>query len=294
MLVNNVNDLDLIGATDATRSAQYALGRDFSATDFNGFAPGTTFTSGFVFDGNGGLGVNHTISNLTIASASGAVGLFPVLDAGATVRNLNLSNVSITGTDGPNIVGTVAGNQFRHDHQRPRHQQHGERRRAERHRRRRPRRTARVRRNHRPIQHQHGERDDRQCELRHQMNNVGGLVGVVQSGASITNSHALGRHHYTGTNTFAGGLVGRNDGTITNSSSSNAVSGIAGNGSNDIGSAIGGLAGFNSGTISGSFASGPVSGTTASASQLYAVIVGGLVGLNNGPGRSRIPTRPAP
>ena len=90
MLVNNAPDLNLIGATEGTRSAQYALGRNFSATDFNGFAPGTTFTSGFVFDGNGGLGVNYTISNLTISSASNAVGLFPVLGAGATVRNLNL------------------------------------------------------------------------------------------------------------------------------------------------------------------------------------------------------------
>ena len=109
MLVNNVNDLAHIAATAATRGFQYALGRDFSAVGFNGFAAGTTFTNGFVFDGHGGLGVNHTISNLTLASASSPVGLFPVLNAGATVRNLNLSNVSITATGGPNTIGTVAG-----------------------------------------------------------------------------------------------------------------------------------------------------------------------------------------
>ena len=125
-----------------------------------------------------------------------------------------------------------------------------------------------------------------------QMNNAGGLVGTVQAGASIANSSALGSIITTGINTFAGGLVGRNDGTITNSNSSNAVSGIAGSGPNDIGSSIGGLAGFNSGTISGSFATGPVHGTTASASQLNAVIVGGLVGLNNGRDHELLRDRP--
>ena len=83
-----------------------------------------------------------------------------------------------------------------------------------------------------------------------------------------------------GFNTFAGGLVGRNDGTITNSSSSNTVTGHSGNGSEDMGSAIGGLAGFNSGTITGSFATGPVNGT-ATSNPNDSVIVGGLVGLNN-------------
>ena len=142
MLVNNVNDLGHIAATAATRGSQYALGKDFSAVGFNGFAAGTTFTNGFVFDGHGGLGVNHTISNLTLASASSPVGLFPVLNAGATVRNLNLSNVNIIGDRRPEHHRHRRGNQLRRDCQRPRHQQHGERRNAERHRRRRPGRTA--------------------------------------------------------------------------------------------------------------------------------------------------------
>ena len=71
MLVNNATDLGLIGASEATRSAQYALGRSLQRHRLQRLRPRIdTFTSGFVFDGNGGLGVNYTISNLTLASAS--------------------------------------------------------------------------------------------------------------------------------------------------------------------------------------------------------------------------------
>ena len=281
MLVNNATDLGLIGASVATRSAQYALGRNFSAGDFEGFNPGfDTFTSGFVFDGNGGLGVNHTIRDLTLASESSSpVGLFPFLGAGATVRNLNLTDVIIIGM-APNTVGAVAGISWGAITNV--HVSNG-------------------------IVHAGGQSDVIVGGLVGQLgsggtvaqssasavnvtssgtyNTAGGLVGLVQAGATVTDSSATGGLIKGGdetVNIFAGGLVGSNGGTITNSFSSNAVRGASQNGSENFSSAIGGLVGFNAGLISGSNATGAVSGESFGAQ--YAVIVGGLVGLNNSPG----------
>jgi len=280
MLVNSASDLNLIGATEGTRSAQYALGKSFSVTDFNGFAPGTTFTSGFVFDGNGGLGVNYTLSNLTLSSGNSPIGLFPILGAGATVRNLNLDIVNVTATQVPNIVGTVAGISSGA--------------------------IINVHVSNGTVGGGGSSSDIVVGGLVGQLqsggtiaqsstsavnvtsfgtyNSTGGLVGLVQSGASITDSSSTGGTIAGGTNAFAGGLVGRNDGSITNSSSSNAVSGTTTNGAEDYSSAIGGLVGFNTGLISGSNATGPISGSSPANGQ-FAIILGGLVGLNNSPGQ---------
>src|SRR5262249_26405095 len=113
MLVNNVDDLRAVGASSISLGGKYALGRSFSAAGFTGYAPGTTFTG--VFDGNGGLADssipsnNYVISNLNLSSSGSPVALFPFVEAGATVRNLNLANVTITGTGSPTILGVVAG-----------------------------------------------------------------------------------------------------------------------------------------------------------------------------------------
>ncbi|NVO13666.1 MAG: S8 family serine peptidase [Rhodoplanes sp.] len=103
MLVNNASDLANISTN---LSGTYALGRDFSAATFAGFSPGTAFSG--TLDGNGGLGVNHTISNLGLAG-SGTFGLFPIITASGTVRNLTLSDVSITATGANATMGAVAG-----------------------------------------------------------------------------------------------------------------------------------------------------------------------------------------
>ena len=90
------------GRVRTSLGGTYALGRSFSAAGFTGYAPGTTFTG--LFDGNGGLGAsstisnNYTISDLNLSSSSSPVALFPFVESGATVRNLNLANVNITGT----------------------------------------------------------------------------------------------------------------------------------------------------------------------------------------------------
>ena len=176
-----------------------------------------------MFDGYGGVGANHTISDLTLTSAGSAVGLFPVLGTGTTVRNLNLTNVSITGTEVPNTVGTVAG--FSSGAITNVHVTNG---------------TVTSGGQSSTVvigglvgQLSTGGTISQSSTSAVNVtsagtyNQTGGLVGVVQAGASITDSSATGGIIAGGVNTFAGGLVGRNDGTITNSFSSNAVSGIA-------------------------------------------------------------------
>ena len=78
---------------------------------------------------------------------------------------------------------------------------------------------------------------------------------------------------------YAGGLVGRNSGSILNSYATGNVSATGGSYSGDSAYA-GGLVGYNSGRITNSYAAGDVSATvTYSSSSAYA---GGLVGYNSG------------
>ena len=88
---------------------------------------------------------------------------------------------------------------------------------------------------------------------------VSGLVG--ENNGSITNSYATGT--VTG-NIHIGGLVGRNNGSIINSHANVAVTAT--------GSHIGGLVSRNNGSITNSYATGTVTGDNN---------IGGLVGFNN-------------
>lgn len=99
---------------------------------------------------------------------------------------------------------------------------------------------------------------------------IGGLVGINDPEASVTNSHSAGNVEGT---SYVGGLVGYVDvdGLITNSSSSASVLLTMHWG--------GGLVGDNRGTIAGSYSLGLVKNAPASAGTGY---VGGLVGLNGG------------
>ncbi len=94
-------------------------------------------------------------------------------------------------------------------------------------------------------------------------NVIGGLLGIVDSGVELIDSHATGA--VTGVSAV-GGLVGANMGTV---SGSYATGSVTGSGSNW----VGGLVGSNMGIVSGSYATGDVTGTTD---------VGGLVGVNMG------------
>ena len=122
-------------------------------------------------------------------------------------------------------------------------------------------------------------------------NRVGGLVG--RNDGTISASYATGAA--TGSGDSVGGLVGRNDGTISASYATGDASSTSGNG-------VGGLVGYNGGTISASYATGAADGVhyvgglvgynsnSGTISASYAVgaatgsgeSVGGLVGLNHG------------
>jgi len=90
-----------------------------------------------------------------------------------------------------------------------------------------------------------------------------GLFGATGTGGTVTNVSVINAT-VTGTDKV-GGLVGGNDGTVTESAANGSV-----NGSED----IGGLVGINDeGNVTGSQASGSVNGSEG---------IGGLVGANNG------------
>ena len=77
---------------------------------------------------------------------------------------------------------------------------------------------------------------------------------------------------------YAGGLVGRNSGVITNSYATGNVSATASSSGTKAYAYAGGLVGYNSGDITNSYAAGNVSATSTYSSYAYA---GGLVGRNN-------------
>jgi subtilisin family serine protease len=225
MLVNSASDLQLISSNLAGR---YALGRSFSAASFTGYAPGTTFTG--VFDGNGGLAAsstpsnNYVISNLSLSSSGSPVALFPFVESGATVRNLNLANGNIAGTGSPTILGVVAGE------------------------------------NRGTISNVHVQSG---TVSGGSLTGViaGGLVGQNKGlieGSSSAASVSVGDANSLAAMNIAGGLVGTNLGTITGSSASGNVSGGA---FSTAGGLVGqnGLFNFGTGVIESSFATGSVS-----------------------------------
>lgn len=86
---------------------------------------------------------------------------------------------------------------------------------------------------------------------------VGGLVGYVGSGTTLSNAYVIGG---TVNGIYrVGGLVGRNYGTITNTYATDSVIGSAG-AAGTTGN-VGGLVGMNNGTISNSYSTGSVTGT---------------------------------
>ena len=103
---------------------------------------------------------------------------------------------------------------------------------------------------------------------------IGGLVGIANTGSTISNSGASGDVTGTGTaSRYLGGLTGKNAGEISSSYATGDVSGTF---------EAGGLVGNNAGTIGNAFARGAVSatGSTALKTSQFAY-AGGLVGYNS-------------
>ena len=221
----------------------------------NGWTPIGTFTK--IFDGN-----NNRISGLRISTTDSNIGLFSKIQD-ATIRNLKLANVSVTGagnvgalvgdatnstlsnieligdanqtTNNPEIKGTgnnVGG----------------------------------------LVGSFSGSIIDASSSLtvRGGANHIGGLIGVLQINSSIKYSNSSGSVSASGRADRVGGLVGQNNGAISNSWASGNVSNTIFNNNY-----YGGLVGRNNRVIRNSWASGNVSNT--STSNFY----GGLVGLND-------------
>ncbi len=96
-------------------------------------------------------------------------------------------------------------------------------------------------------------------------NNVGGLVGVNNSGGTITVARASGA--VTASGEGVGGLVGNNDGAISQAYATGAVGG---------GASVGGLVGRNGGTIEDAYASGAIGLSANSAASQQNL--GGVIG----------------
>ena len=248
----------------AISSGNYALAQSFSAGSLS--ASGSLIAS---FGGNF-AGLGNTISGLSIGSATGsAVGLFGTVTSG-TVRDLNLTTVSVTGTSNVGALAgivssgsgaviskvTVSGTVTAPD----------------------------------------------------LSSNIGGLIG--QNGGTVASSSMsgmvgeslsagvgglIGQNTTTGTilassssatvtgggNT--GGLVGTNQGYISGSFATGSVSapffeptGMT------AGDSIGGLVGVNRGTVDGVVGTIINSYATGAVSSNQAILVGGLAGLNEG------------
>ena len=110
---------------------------------------------------------------------------------------------------------------------------------------------------------------------------VGGLIGRIQSGSTITDSHAdvrvIAQSSSVELEPYAGGLVGSigPDSTVRNSSAQGGVSGHE---------YVGGLAGDNAGRIEASHATGNVAAQYLTTNARGGGFVGGLVGLNRSEG----------
>ena len=111
---------------------------------------------------------------------------------------------------------------------------------------------------------------------------IGGLVGDNAEGATITGGKAAGDVSANGSNTYIGGLIGFNSGTVTESLAKGAVIGRAGSESSADIAQLGGLVGYNdlTGVVEKSFATGNV--TDDIDGPPGGIDIGGLVGVNTG------------
>ena len=196
-----------------------------------------------IFDGN-----NNRISGLDISSDSDYVGLFSAMED-ATIRNLKLTNIRITGNGN---VGALVGDATTGINTLSNIELIGD-----------------------------ANQESSNAEIKGAGANVGGLVGyfagtISDASSSLTvrglNSNANANTITGGFGVNTGGLVGQlRSGSIQNSNSSGFVS------ASNSAWYVGGLVGVNNATINNSWASGNVSSSNGINNESY----GGLVGLNN-------------
>ncbi len=222
-----------------------------AATGFNG-----------IFDGRG-----NTISNLTVNAASSSnVGLFSQTGASAVIKNLSLSNESISSATAHTYMGGLVGENLGSIQNSSTSGiiTFGDSSQAI---------GGLVGLNLGAISNSHSSVG--LTGSGSTISQIGGLVGVndIASGWGVSYVGTIADSYSSGTIAVAsgqkiGGLVGKNNSSITNSYFAGSVSGGLG--------AVGGLIGINYGSVSGSYSTGPVAGDVGS------VDLGGLIGINHG------------
>jgi hypothetical protein len=233
MLVNTASDLD---AVRTNQSGTYALGTKITFDPSQTFAPIPNFTG--LFDGQG-----QTIANLTIATTTQNIGLFGTIASAGEVRNLNLTNVSVSANSSVNsqLVGTLAGTTQEQSATSP------------------P-----------PVKCKWAAEAPRAVWS----DRTSGATVPALTQPCIAGQTCAAVAVSVAANASGGGLVGFNSGTITNAFATGDVTGAAG--SNGI-TTLGGLAAVNLGSISNSLASGDVGSPNVANLQ-----AAGLVGNNSG------------
>ena len=244
-------------------SGNYALGADIDANGFAGYAPigDTTTPYSGIFDGEG-----HTISNLSIAAAQNGTGLFGATSATSIVRNITLTNVSVSAGDSASYVGAIIGENA----------------------------GGLV----------NAAASGSITTLTNSVD-IGGLVGYNKgSGSYVNGSHSAVAVTVGTTFTNVGGLVGNNEGEIYQSDASGLVTGgtggsylggLAGTSNGtimnsyatggimaDTSTYVGGFAGFATGTVTDSYATGNVTDSSTTANNHNPTFVGGFAGRAEG------------
>jgi len=270
VLGSNIDASATAGWTDSIVS-----GTGFSPIGYANYASnGTGFTGAF-------NGLGHTVSNLSINSPGGDVGLFAETANGSSISGISLANAIVSGssyvgglvglsysaisnsivsgtvTASGSYSGGLVGDTFA------------------------------------PISNSAFS-----GTVTSSASYVGGLVGYAASGTIITGDTVTGSVSETGSNVAVGGLVGYSFATIINSSSnggtvsgSSDIGGLVGampggtitgsSSSDDVissGTYVGGLVGFDSGI---SISQGPITKSSASGNVVGVANVGGLVGRTN-------------
>ncbi|MBR7637056.1 YDG domain-containing protein [Janthinobacterium lividum] len=260
-LIADIHGLQGIGSLGLGNSYRLAGNIDASGTtnwnDGQGFVPIAGSGSGFsgVFDGAG-----FTLSNLKIdrSLASGsAAGLFGTVQGG-TLRNLTLSGGSVTGTAN---VGALAGEVVSGNIDGVNSSM-----------------AVSGQRNVGGLVGSNGGAITLSASSGAVTGinvdgggAIGGLAGLNASGASITTSYATGV--VTGAREMIGGLVGNNQGALSQSYATGNVTGAR---------SIGGLVGLNGGSIDDAYASGAVGRAGVADPILAWENMGGLVGESTG------------
>ncbi len=225
--------------------AHYELGKDIDASSIDNFIPiGGADTSNFTgtLDGKGFI-ISNLMININLTSGFSYAGLFGTTSLSANIRNIGLLNVNITSSSSSNTytdfsyAGGLVGS------------------------------------NSATITNCYST-GNISSSSPNASDSAGGLVGINNDDGIISNSYSTGNVSSSSSIDFfssAGGLVGFNNGSISNSySTENTV---------DSTFYTGGLVGINndSGGITNSYSTGIVSSSSADSSS-----VGGVVGFNKG------------